>query len=343
MTTDLLTRPGARLRTPEAGLEILDGATRREFLAGLAAAGLLAACGGDGEGGNTTPSGAGRGTITVEHAGGTTEVPVAPGRIVTLDGYVDLQTLLVLGVDPVLAGVRASVADGLLAGRLGGIGEIADRGVENLERIAVARPDLIISAEYDVDRYDDLSAIAPSVLVDRYGATVDDHLRLIGRVVDRGDEAEAAIAAFAQRLADVEGIVAASPLADLTVVGVDSLFGGGNVRAYGPRSYGGRTLDAVGVEVLDPGGESDGDDFAFGGDLSPEQLGALEPADLIVLYTSPDAEGFEPVEDQPLWPTLPAVAAGRVIEVDTDVWYQDTALSRLVRLDDIERIARELG
>lgn len=54
MTTNLLTPP-ARLWTLD-DLGIRDAATRRQFIAMLGAAGLLAACGDDGGGGNQSGS-----------------------------------------------------------------------------------------------------------------------------------------------------------------------------------------------------------------------------------------------------------------------------------------------
>ncbi len=317
----------------------IEDVTRRELIAGVTALLAAAACG------RREAQGAAQaGTVTVEHDGGVTEVPVAPERIAALDGYVDLQTLLALGVDPVLAGVGARLAEGFLAGRLDGIGQVEDRGVENLELIAAARPDLILSAEYDVERYADLSAIAPTVLIDRYGLTVDEHLRLVGRLLGRSEEAERLIAQHETRVAEVAEVVAGSRLATMPVGVVSSTAYDGMFDAFGPSSYGGRTLVAVGVGgVIDPGGRSDGDDYAFGSDLSIERLDVLAPAELIIQHTFPAFGGTTPIEDQPLWANLPAVAAGAVIEVDSDVWYQDTALSRLARLDDIERIAGQVG
>ncbi len=310
-------------------------ATRREFIALLGAAGLLTACGSSDDAGPSA-----RETISVEHAGGTTEVPIGPQRIVTVDGFVDLQTLLLFGVDPVLAGVRPDLASGLLAGRLTGVGQIEERGLDNLEVVAAARPDLILSAEYDTERYDTLSGIAPTVLIDRYGASVDDHIRLVGRVLGRDADAERYIAEHRDRIDDVRRIVDQSPLADLRVGVFSSTFSDGTFDAFGPMSYGGRTLTAVGVRnIVDPGGTSDGDDLAFGSDLSIEELGVLGPAELLIQYRFAAFEGSEPIESQSLWPNLPAVRAGAVVTVESDVWYQDTVLSRLARLDDIERIA----
>lgn len=317
MTTNLLLAPHTELLT-EA--DTIEAATRRD--AGAPA---------------------GPSMITVEHAGGTTEVPVDAARIVTLDGYVDLQTLLAFGVDPVLAGVDETLAAGFLAGRLGGLGQVEGRFVENLEVITVARPDLILGAEYDVDRYDELSAIAPTVLIDRYGLSVDEHLRLVGRILGREDRAAEIVAEWAARVAEVAEVVESSPLASRTIAMVGSQGFEGGFSAFGPSSHAGRTMVAVGVgSLIEVGGETNRDDFAFGGRLSFERLEVLAPADLLIVYTTPSRAGGQSVADQPLWPRLPAVEAGAVIEVDSDVWYFDTALSRLARLDDIERIARDL-
>src|SRR5688500_7127369 len=72
-------------------------ATRRDFLAILAAAALLPACSTD------SGSGPAPATRTVQHPLGTTEVPVAPTRVVALDRRAALPHLLALGVTPIAA------------------------------------------------------------------------------------------------------------------------------------------------------------------------------------------------------------------------------------------------
>lgn len=320
--------------------QIDDDLTRRQALIGAGGlAALLAGCG------TTTPAPAPvPRTVTVEHAGGSTEVPLAPERIVTVDGFVDLQTLLAFGVNPVLAGITPRLAEGFLAGRLDGVTQTADRRIENIEEIAAARPDLILSAEYELDegRYDLLTGVAPTVLMDRYGSTVDDHLRLVGTFLGREADAERLIEEYRARLEQVRSLVAAGPLATRRVAIVDTYVFDAQIYLYGPGSYAGQTLGAVGVDgLLDLGGTPNGDDFSFGGVLSQELISTLADAELIIRYTYDTADAVL-IEDQPGWAELPAVVAGAVVDVDETVWYQDTALTRLARLDDIERIAREL-
>lgn len=68
---------------------------------------------------------------------------------------------------------------------------------------------------------------------------------------------------------------------------------GGQISAFGPKSYAGRTLTAAGVSnQIEPGGESDGQDFAFGSDLSEERLNILADAEVIILH----ADSEEPDE-----------------------------------------------
>lgn len=139
MTTDLLDRPAPYVPA------IVDDATRRQFLAGIAAAGLLAACGSNEEAGTSQGADA-PATRSVDHALGTTEVPVEPQRVVAVTGTEELDALVALGVVPVAAaelelGVGFSEqADPFL----GDVAMLPTRREINVEEVATHRPDLII-------------------------------------------------------------------------------------------------------------------------------------------------------------------------------------------------------
>lgn len=157
--------------------------TARRLL-GLAVASALAltACGGtDGStgsgsagSGDATASAAAAATFTFEHAAGTTEVPVGAERIVTLQDQNGLLPLLELGVTPV-GSAALDNGDGSHTFRrvdsfdTSGVEFVGAYGEPDLELIAAQQPDLIIGTEFDEAIYAELSAIAPTVLVEIFG------------------------------------------------------------------------------------------------------------------------------------------------------------------------------
>ncbi len=135
---------------------IVDELTRRGFLAGGAALGLLVGCGGGQPvAGPASSTPAGDFPVRVEHLFGTTEIPRAPQRVVALS-TTDTDAAPALGVPPVLApaaygaesGVPApwlaEVIDGADVRVLGTPG--GDQGGSDLpfEQIAAVGPDVIL-------------------------------------------------------------------------------------------------------------------------------------------------------------------------------------------------------
>jgi iron complex transport system substrate-binding protein len=181
---------------PERGIKPppeIDDATRREFLIG--AAGLLllpVACGSDGgSGGDTSGE-----TRSFTHAGGTTEIPARPQRIVTLHDQNALLPLLELGVKPV-----GSVGNRMEGGRevfvrtedfdtedVAFVGQI---GEPNLEAIAAESPDLIVGTESEMERQaEDLQRIAPTVFIGTRNRPLPEALRDYAGLADAEDRWE---------------------------------------------------------------------------------------------------------------------------------------------------------
>jgi len=338
--TEVIERRGALAPLPE-----IDDVTRREFLIG--AAGLLLLPAGCGGGSSETGAASGE-TIRVEHAGGVTEVPRGVERIAALDGYPDLHSLLALGVVPEIAAIDDQKSSPVVGDRIDEVEVSVERTSEpNLEALTALEPELIFDVEAVLDVYDELSAIAPTIILHRHESDVDGHLRTVARAVDRTEEAERVISEFEDRTEEVRSVVEGSRLARMPFAVVMQYAYEGTFRVLGKHSYCGRTLQAVGAQGhIDPDvGEPDGDAELSGGvTVSTELLAeVLEPAEFIVVATFPAYEGARPLAENPLWKRLPAVRNGAVVERHVDIWYQDTTLTRTARLDDIEDLVGRFG
>lgn len=322
----------------------VDDLTRRRFLGAAAAAGLLTACSSGPEAEPPAPSA----TRPFEHFGGTTDVPAVIDRFATVFGEEELHAAIVLGARPVVSSRGSGTLDEVLA-RAGytydGI-ETYPFGEPNLEMIAAARPQVIVHVDYATEdpTLPQLQAIAPVIMLDR-ARSVDDQLRQIGELLGRGAEAERVIAEYEARVGEVAAVVAASPLATGTVAviypGQDE--GTDVFSVLGAPSVAGQALLDLGVPQLLEAGGSDAVDATFGGDnLSAERLvGTVRDATTILRVENTEnlpGSGYAQLES-----SLPAAQAGRVVGVPRALFYLESPLVRLERLDEIERIARQLS
>ncbi|MFD5830755.1 ABC transporter substrate-binding protein, partial [Lentzea sp. NPDC060358] len=137
---------------------------------------------GSGPGGSGSGSGSGSArTHTVKTAMGDVDVPVRPKRVVVLDTG-ELDSALTLGVRPVGATHSAS-EDGfpsyLPASGTKGIEEVGEIANPDLETVASLKPDLILTSKVrDGDRYEQLRAIAPTVMTESTGTAWKENFQL---------------------------------------------------------------------------------------------------------------------------------------------------------------------
>ncbi|GAA1848916.1 iron-siderophore ABC transporter substrate-binding protein [Pseudonocardia ailaonensis] len=296
---------------------------------------VLAACGsGSGSGsGSTAPASAaaasGAFPATVTHKFGTTTVPAAPQRVVSL-GYTDQDAILALGVVPVaireFTGSKPSATWEWAQSKLNGqkpqvlpIGEIGT------ETIAALRPDLIIgiSAGLTQDQYATYSKIAPTIaapagFVD-YGTPWQDATRITGQALGRTAEAaklvsdlEAKIAAVKQQYPALQGRTVAAVRPSTTN---DGYF------VWSSQDLRGRFLTSIGMTVPQEFDQLAGQNFYA--TISKEEIGKLNPVDSLVLITASAAER-QAMEAFPGWSQLQPVTAGHLLSLDDT---QSAALS----------------
>jgi iron complex transport system substrate-binding protein len=147
--------------------------------------------------------------VTIEHAFGSTTIPAAPQRVVTI-GFNEADFALALGVVPV--GVRDFIGEYAEESRpwaqeaLGGATpEVVGRNELELEKIAALQPDVILGVYSFIDRatYERLSGIAPTVAPpsETVAATWQEQTRLTGRALGLTERAEQVVADTEARFA----------------------------------------------------------------------------------------------------------------------------------------------
>jgi iron complex transport system substrate-binding protein len=293
-------------------------ATRRQFLGMVAAAGFLAACGSDdGDEAVASDTTAPAGTRSVTNQFGTFEVPLEPERVVVLEGRRDLETVLAVGLEPIAIGSNGLDEDGQVPAFLGW--EPPDEVVVlenfdvNVEQVVALRPDLIVSRDSNIsDAVEQLIELAPLVPV----ASGDDgswreDLLAVAEVLGRTEQAEAAVAVYDERLAEVQ-----ERHGDRIGSAIVAVVQAGGTLLYASRLDGfylqNRTLGDLGGQPVPAFEELELADGYV--ELSLERLDVLEVADAVLLIAT-DEERTE-LEANPLWPLVPAVAAGRVVQTD---------------------------
>ncbi|SFQ23042.1 ABC transporter substrate-binding protein [Tranquillimonas alkanivorans] len=272
----------------------------------------------------------------VTHAMGTTEVPDDPERVVILTNE-GTEALLALGITPVGA-VRSWTGDPWydhIAGQMQDAEVVGTESGVNLELVAALEPDLIIGNRMRQEKvYDQLSAIAPTVMSEQLRGDWQINFDLYAEALGLEEEGEQVIADYRQHVADLSDALGEATDEEVSVV----RFLPGQIRIYQLDSFSGVVLDQLGFERPE---NQDVDDFALrvGKESIPDMDG-----DRIFHFTydTGDGEGAalaEEVLDDPLWQSLSAVQDGRVHAVDDAVW--NTAggvLAARLMLEDIARI-----
>lgn len=281
-------------------------------------AGVLAACGaGASPQEPASPSGGdGAFPVTVQHKYGSTEVPAAPQRVVSL-GYTDQDALLALGVVPVaireFTGEQPSATWPWARDRLNGAQpQVIPLAGPSTESLAALQPDLIvgISAGLTQAQYDEYSRIAPVIAAPAgfadYGVPWQDATKLTGQAVGKRAEADELVTDLESRIAQTRRQF--PQLEGKTIAGVlPSTEAGGGFFVYGPQDLRSRFFASLGLRGVPALDAVAGDKFY--GQFSAEQLGRLNEADIVALIPSSPSQ-VAPFQAQSGWQNLNAVKAG---------------------------------
>ncbi|WP_153275337.1 ABC transporter substrate-binding protein [Rhodococcus sp. P1Y] len=285
---------------------------------------------------DATPTGGDSDVRVVQHAFGETSVPTDPTRVAVLDGDRTMEAVVALGVEPVaavkppLTGDYAPVVRARLAAEPTDIGS-ADVEV-NVEALIATAPDLIVmrtSGEDNRDLYDQVSAVAPTVVVEYTPASWQSTLEQVAGFLDEEERADSLIADY-QRVVDESSARAPQEGRTLTVA---------RVRADALRymtqdgSFPYSVLADLGYRA--PEQQDRGSDAVQTVDVSPELIDVLAADDIVLLTDAGTEDAVAQLRQNPLFTALGA----RVTELPS----KDFLFGNVLTAQALVETASEIG
>ncbi|MBD2120470.1 iron-siderophore ABC transporter substrate-binding protein [Trichocoleus sp. FACHB-262] len=283
-------------------------------------------------------------TRSVQHAMGTTQVPAAPQRVVSLSW---LDTVLSLGVQPIGSN---QVNDSYLQERTANIPNVGRSGAPSLEKILALKPDLILGWQTDHKAiYPQLSRIASTVIDDGEGSGAwKKTLQLYAQALGKTAEAEQLMAKYKARLEEFKqkmGAGTAGSQPDQTQVSVVRVYPDG-ISLYLKDSFCGTILADAGLSRPSSQNLSASEAKALGGNsvqlsISRELLSQADGDVLFVWTGENDAKStqaaqkqLEQLKSDPLWANLTAVKQNRVYQVPK-YWIGSGPIAANLVIDDL--------
>lgn len=265
-------------------------------------------------------------------------VPTAPQRVVVLDA---MDNVMALGLQPIGAanwmgtatGEQAAFPGYLNKAALAEIEWLGDNKQPSLERIVALQPDLILGRNnWHLEIYDQLSAIAPTVLVDQRDAGGwRAQFLAYAAALNRTTQAEALLADYDARAEKIAARLAArEPIPTVSLVRFDP----SRIVIYGNQIFAGSVMADAGVARPSAQAED-----MRSQEISVEEIDLIDADILLMVQADADESILATLQENPLWQQLGAVQTGAVYAVPFDTWVGGwTITGANLILDDLERI-----
>lgn len=255
---------------------------------------------------------------TITHAMGTTKLTGTPQRVVVLTNE-GTEALLALGVKPVGA-AKSFEGDPWyphIKDQMEGVQELGGESQPNIELIASLKPDLIIGNKMRQEKvYDQLSAIAPTVMSETLRGEWQTNFKLYAEALNKKAEGDALLADFAQKIGDAKTTLGDNLQKKVSIV----RFMPDKTRIYYNETFSGMLLDQLGMAR--PEAQSkDG----FADDVNKDRIPDMDGDILFYFMYNPDgSDTTQKVADEwmndPLWKNLSVAKNNNVHQVDDAIW-----------------------
>lgn len=149
------------------------------------------------------------GTRIVHHALGEVRIPVNPQRVVVIHDLLVLDPVLALGVKPIGVTYWAYGGNqgfrGIPSALVADIPEVGNISQPSIEAILSLKPDLILGISSQKNYYNQLSKIAPTVLLNTSEMSdFKERFRYIAQILGKGDRAEEVLLHYQERIQQLQ-------------------------------------------------------------------------------------------------------------------------------------------
>lgn len=280
-----------------------------------------------------TVTGASDNTVTVTDVRGEVEIPANPTRIVDLSGNSDILSILGYSV------VGTANSDAYDYTKFPVYLEETLEGAEilgysmqdtmDIEAVMNLNPDLIIISTVQEKMYEQLSEIAPTVMIQLEALNWKDDIRTLGEVFGKQDAAEAWIASYEEKALAAGEQIKAAYGEDTSYMSF--LASGGQFFVFMGAGFGSILYEDMGLAV--PSGMPEQSDISLPV-VTYEGLAAIDTDYIFVMATEEDKAELE---RNAIWNSLPAVQQGNVMELTASPYFNQgySPIGRELLLDEI--------
>ncbi|GFZ34386.1 iron siderophore-binding protein [Clostridium zeae] len=281
-----------------------------------------------------------KGTRSITHTMGSTDVPINPKRVVILTNE-GTEDLLELGIKPVGA-VSSWTGTGTwyshIANEMKDVKDVGQESNVNLEAVAALKPDLIIGNKMRHEKiYSQLSAIAPTVYSDTLRGAWKDNFKFYAKVFGKEAEGENIVKKFDDRVQKIKEDNKDKLNNKISLV----RFMSGKTRLYLGDTFAGTILKEIGFARPD---SQQGTDFVK--EIGKERIKEAD-GDIMFYYTYETGDGKGEAREQewvqdPLFKSLSVVKNGKAYKVNDAIWNTSGGVKAAnLMLDDLEKFAKE--
>jgi iron complex transport system substrate-binding protein len=280
-----------------------------------------------------------KGTVKVTDVRGEVEIPASPERIVDLSGNSDILSILgyqVVGTansDAYDYTKFPSYLEDTLAGAA--ILGYSMQDTMDIEAIMNLNPDLIVISTVQEKMYEQLSEIAPTVMIQLEALNWKDDVKAFAKVFNKEDAANAWLDNYDTKAKEAGDKVKAALGEDTSYLSF--LASGGQFYVFDGAGFGSVLYEDMGLNK--PEGMPEQSDISLPV-VTYEGLAKIQADYIFVIATDED---LKVLEDNAIWNSLPPVKEGNIVNLPSSPYFVQgySSIGRNLLLDEIVEMLNE--